>query len=301
MTASDPRALKRALSGFQGALRANVPLAPLTHVRFGGAAEWFAEPYTEDGAAAVVRAARELDLPLHVLGGGSNLVVADEGVRGVVLSLARMNRVVRDGERVSAGAGVTVPSLIRSTKQVGLAGLEVLTGVPAVVGGAVAMNAGTREGETFDRLVSLTLLDGDGRLQVVGQDGFSPRYRDGGLGERVCVQATWQLEPDSPEAIFARFEDSLKKRNATQPVTERSVGCVFTNPQGDAAGRLIEAAGCKLLAVGGVQVSGKHANYFVNSGQGTCADFRALMEQVQRRVQAEFGVELVPEVRFWGL
>jgi len=295
------RTLSGLLSGFQGALRANVDLAPLTHVRFGGAAEWFAEPYTEDGAAAVVRAANATALPLHVLGGGSNLVVADEGVAGIVLSLARMNRIVRDDTRVTAGAGVTIPSLIRSTKEVGLAGLEVLTGVPAVVGGAVAMNAGTREGETFDRLVSLTLLDRDGQLEIWGPDRFDASYREGGLGDRVCLQATWELEPDAPQAIFARFEASLKKRNATQPVTERSVGCVFTNPEGDAAGRLIEAAGCKTLAVGGIEVSGKHANYFVNTGDGTCAQFRELMELVQQRVRERCSVELVPEVRFWGL
>ena len=115
------------------------------------------------------------------------------------------------------------------------------------------------------------------------------------------MHATFQLDEDDPKAIYARFEDSLKRRNATQPVTERSVGCVFQNPTGDSAGRLIERAGCKHLRRGGVQVSGKHANYFVNDHQGTCADFLALVDDVRERVRAEFGVELELEVRRWGL
>ena len=114
------------------------------------------------------------------------------------------------------------------------------------------------------------------------------------------LQATFELVPDDPRAIFDRFSASLKRRNATQPVTQRSVGCVFRNPPGDAAGRLIEVAGCKTLRSGGLEVSGVHANYFVNDGTGTAADFTALMAEVKRRVYERFGVQLEPEVKFWG-
>ena len=297
MPASDLRA---ALADMRGALRERVLLGPLMHLRIGGPADWFLEPYAEEDVALAVRACRELDVPLRVLGGGSNVVVADAGVRGAVLQLGNLTRIVRDGNRITAGAGVTLPSLLRATKEVGLAGLEKLTGIPAAVGGAVAMNAGTRDGETFEHLVSLTLVDPDGRLEVQGKDRFRASYRDGGLRDAIVLQATFELVPDDPKAIFERFSASLKKRNSTQPVSQRSVGCVFRNPAGDAAGRLIEVAGCKTLRIGGVEVSGMHANYFVNDGGGTAADFVALMGEVRARVRARFGVELEPEVKFWG-
>jgi UDP-N-acetylmuramate dehydrogenase len=285
----------------RGSVRHNVALAPLTHLRIGGPAEWFVEPSTEEDVALAVRVCRENDVPLRVLGGGSNVLIADAGVRGCVLQLASLNRIVRDGTRISAGAGVTLASLLRSTKEVGLAGLEKLTGIPAQVGGAVAMNAGTRDGETFEYLTSLGVVDAHGEIQVLPRERFRPRYRDGGLGDRIVVQASWELWEDDPKSIYERFSQSLKKRNATQPVTQHSVGCVFRNPPGDAAGRMIDAAGCKTMRVGGIEVSGLHANYFVNVGNGTCQDFLVLMEEVRKRVQQQFGVHLEPEVKLWGL
>lgn len=293
--------LELALRSMRGAVRKNVGLAAFSHLRVGGPAEWFLEPFAEEDAALCVRVCREQGVPLRVLGGGSNVLIADTGVRGAVLHLGGLNRMVRDGTRISAGAGVTLASLLRSTKEVGLAGLEKLTGIPAQVGGAVAMNAGTRDGETFDHLVSLIVVEPTGEIGVLDQAQLRPGYRDGGLGERVVLQATWELREDDPNAIFQRFSESLRRRNATQPVTQRSVGCVFKNPPGDAAGRLIEAAGCKTLTIGGMQVSGVHANYFVNDGKGTCRDFLALMAEVKKRVQGEFGVVLEPEVKLWGI
>lgn len=297
MTGSDLRLLLRSM---RGAVRENVSLAPMMHLRIGGPADWLLEPYAEEDVAAAVVACRELDVPLRVLGGGSNVLVADEGVRGAVMHLASMNRIVRDGNRIAAGAGVTWPSLLRATKEVGLAGLEKLTGIPAMVGGAVAMNAGTRDGETFEHLISITVVEPDGRIAVRGRDQFRAVYRDGRLDGAIVVQATFELTPDDPKAIFERFSASLKKRNATQPVTQRSVGCVFRNPAGDAAGRLIEVAGCKTLRHGGIEVSGLHANYFINDGAGSAADFKALLDEVSKRVRDKFGVQLEPEVKFWG-
>lgn len=292
--------LQLALRDMRGAVREGVALAPYMHLRIGGPAEWFVEPYAESDVALCVRVCGELGVPLHVLGGGSNLLCSDDGVDGVVMHLASLNRMVRDGNRLMAGAGVTLASLLRGTRELGLAGLEVLTGIPAEVGGAVAMNAGTRDGETFDRLISLTVVDAAGHVVVLPKSELRPQYRNGGLGSAIVVQATFELYDDDPQAIFERFSASLKRRNATQPVTQRSVGCVFRNPPGDAAGRLIEAAGGKLLAVGDVEVSGMHANYFVNKGAGSCRDFLALMAEVRARVQREFGIHLAAEVRYWG-
>jgi len=284
----------------RGSVRERADLRDLTHLRIGGPVDWLLEPYAEEDVAIAVRVCHEVDVPLRVLGGGSNIVIADDGVRGAVVQLGNLNRIVRDGNRITAGAGCTLPSLLRATKEVGLAGLERLTGIPAQVGGAVAMNAGTRDGETFDLLASLTVFDPDGRIEVRGPDKFDQRYRDGGLHDAIVLSATFALVPDDPQAIFDRFSASLKKRNATQPVSQRSVGCVFRNPPGDAAGRLIEAAGCKTIKVGAVEVSGMHANYFINTGGGTATDFLALMAQVRTRVRDKFGIDLEPEVKLWG-
>jgi UDP-N-acetylmuramate dehydrogenase len=292
--------LRLALRSMRGAVREQVPLGPFMHLRIGGPAEWLLEPFAETDVAACVIACRDNDIPLRVLGGGSNVVIADAGVRGAVLQLGNLNRIVRDGNRITAGAGVTLPSLLRATKEVGLAGLEKLTGIPAQVGGAVAMNAGTRDGETFEDLVSLTVVEPDGAIAVLGKSQFRPMYRDGGLRDAIVLQATFELRPDDPKLIFERFSTSLKKRNASQPVSQRSVGCVFRNPAGDAAGRMIEVAGCKTMRIGGIEVSGLHANYFVNDGNGTAADFVALMAEVKQRVRDRFGIELEPEVKFWG-
>lgn len=291
--------LRTALGAFGGVVRENVPLASHSHLRIGGPARLFVEPYADDDVARVVRACIDLGYRLEVLGGGSNVLVGDEGVEAVVVELSRLNRTVRDGNRVSAGAGVSLPSLIRQTKDVGLAGLEKLSGIPAVVGGAVAMNAGTREGETFEHLVSLVVVNPAGEIEVWDKSRMRPRYRHGGLDGAIVLNATFELRPDSPAAIFARFEASLKRRNATQPVTEKSLGCVFKNPESAPAAKLIDDAGCKLMREGGISVSAKHANYFVNDGTGTAQQFKSLMAQVQARVRAQFGVELVPEIKMW--
>lgn len=293
--------LRAVLREAQVFARESVPLAPLMHVRIGGPAAFFVEPATEEAAAVVVRACRELDVPLMVLGGGSNTVVADDGVSGVVLSLGRFHRLVRSDTRITAGAGVTLASLMRATREVGLSGLEVLCGIPAAVGGAVAMNAGTAEGETFDCLKSVTVVDSTGELRELEAAEMKHSYRDGGLGDSVVLSATFELREDDPKAIFSRFETSLRRRNATQPVSQRSVGCVFRNPEGCAAGKLIEEAGCKLMRRGDVTVSALHANYFINEGEGTCSDFLELMDDVRLRVLAHSGVELGSEVKIWGV
>ena len=258
------------------------------------------EPFTDEDFTRVIRVCLDLEMPRQVLGGGSNLLVADSGVRGVVLSTASLNRIVGDGVRVSAGAGVSLPSLLRFAKERGLAGLETLTGIPAMVGGAVAMNAGTRDGETFDRLVSVTTANSTGEIEVLDRSHCQPSYRDGGLGDRIVLQATFELWEDSAQAIYARFARSLKRRNATQPVTDKSIGCVFRNPDGQRAGQLIEAAGCKLMRCDAISVSGVHANFFINDGGGTSADFLDLVHRVHDRVLDHCGVELRFEFRMWG-
>ncbi len=285
---------------FKGVVREGVDLAPFSHMRVGGKAEVLLEPWSEEDAATAVRICREHGLPLLFLGGGSNLLVADEGVSAFVLHVGRWNRVVRDENRLIASAGASLPSLLRKARESGLGGLETLVGIPAQVGGAVHMNAGTRFGSTFDHLASVRIVDPEGGIRDLRTSDLEPSYRDGGLGDSLVTTATFVLEEESKETIRERFTEFLEWRNRRQPVTEKSLGCIFKNPDGESAGALIDRAGLKGERVGGIEVSTKHANFFVNKGGGTAAEVVRLIEKVRERVCKEFSIELELEIELWG-
>ena len=292
---------KRWFEGFKGVIREGVPLAPHSHIRIGGPARVFLEPWAEEDAARALAVCKQHGLPWRILGGGSNLLIHDAGVDAVVISLEKWNRVIKDKRLLVASAGASLPSLLRRAKDARLAGLEGLIGIPAQVGGAIAMNAGTAVAEAFDRLVSVRVVDETGELRTIEREAFAPSYRNGNLGEVIVTTATFELDEGQPEAeIQAAMKQQLRKRNATQPVTQRSVGCIFKNPEGDAAGRLIQEAGLKGERVGDIEVSKKHANYLVNLGEGSAAEVMALIERVRERVLAEFGVRLELEVKLCG-
>ncbi len=291
---------KRWFEAFRGVIREGVPLAPLSHIRIGGPAAVFLEPWAEEDVALTVRVCKEHGLPLHVLGGGSNLLIADSGVDGFVLHLERWNRVVKDGRRLTAQAGASLPSLLRRSKEAKLSGLEGLIGIPAQVGGAVAMNAGTHVATTFDRLVSISIVDEEGMLRTLERDQFGPGYRNGNLGDVVVTDATFELDQGRAPSVDTEMEDLLRRRNATQPVTQRSVGCIFKNPEGESAGRMIQEAGLMGVAAGDIEVSTKHANYFVNRGHGSAAEVMELVERVRSRVRENTGIELQLEIKLWG-
>ena len=260
----------------------------------------FLEPWAEDDAAFAVRACKEHGLPWCVLGGGSNLLIHDDGVDAVVIHPGRWNKVVRDHNKLIASAGASLPSLLRRSKECRLNGLEGLIGIPAHVGGAVAMNAGTSESSCFDRIIEIELVDEDGQLVTREKDELSPSYRNGNLGDVLVTKATFELDEGRGPEHDDAMTSYLKRRNATQPVTQKSVGCIFKNPGGDAAGRLIQEAGLKGERVGDIEVSPKHANYFVNHGEGTAAQALELIDRVRSRVREEFDVELELEVKLWG-
>lgn len=291
---------RRWFKDFRGVIREGVPLAPFSHIRIGGPARVYLEPWSEEDAALAIRVCRKHRLPWLVLGGGSNLLIHDEGVDSVVLHLAHWNRVVRDGRQLIAAAGASLPSLLRRSREVKLSGLEGLIGIPAQVGGAVAMNAGTSEATTFDHLVRLRLSDEYGELRTLEKDEFRPTYRCGNLGDVLITTATFELDEGRPQEIDETMQSYLRRRNATQPVTEKSVGCIFKNPTGHAAGRLIQEAGLKGESAGPIEVSTKHANYFVNTGGGTAVQVMELIERVRQRVREHAGVELELEVKLWG-
>jgi FAD/FMN-containing dehydrogenase len=204
--------LREALRNMRGAVRENVPLGPMMHLRIGGPADWFLEPFAEEDAALAVRVCRELGVPLRVLGGGSNVVVADAGVRGAVMHFHNLKRMVRDGNRLTVGAGVSLPNLLRSAKEASVSrGSRRLTGIPAQVGGAVAMNAGTRDGETFDHLVSLIARRaGRDALDVRGKDQLPRRsIATVGCGTPSCCKP-----PSSSCQTTPRRSSSASRRVA---------------------------------------------------------------------------------------
>ena len=285
------------------ALRRDEPLARHTYMRLGGPAAYFGEPPTLEALRDIAAWAASEQLPLHVIGGGSNVLVADEGVTAVVLSLrAACGEVSFEDTRVTAGGGVMLPALARAAAERDLGGLEFAIGIPGTVGGALQSNAGIGDGRDIGQLVEgVEVLEG-GAVRALSRGALEFHYRTTSLrgSGAVVLAATLQLEPRPRAECEAEMTRLLKVRQASQPTAERNAGSIFRNPREDYAGRLIEVAGCKGLAVGGVQVSDLHANFIVHDGTATASDVAALMLQVRTRVAADSGVTLTPEVEWWG-
>jgi UDP-N-acetylmuramate dehydrogenase len=286
------------------------PLARFTTMRVGGPADLFATVHNAHELRALVRFARNRGLPHTILGRGSDLVIADAGIRGLVIQV-RAEGSRTDGERYTAEAGVQMARAATETQRAGLTGLEFGLAIPGTVGGAVWANAGAHEADVAAVLESARVLAADGSESVVPAAELGLSYRDSrfkrtGTGTTddgprdVVVDATFRLEPADPETIKARLDDIRRWRQAHQPLGLPSAGSVFRNPDGDSAGRLIETAGLKGLRMGGAVVSEKHANFIVNDQKGTAADVRRLAEHVRAEVLARHGVDLRFEIEFVG-
>jgi UDP-N-acetylmuramate dehydrogenase len=284
------------------------PLARLTTMRVGGPADLFAVAHNAYELRGLVRFARARAIPLTLLGRGSNLVVSDAGIRGLVIQ-ARNEGSRVDGQRYHADAGVPMARAATETQRAGLTGLEYGLAIPGTVGGAVWANAGAHGSDTASVLESATVLFADGHEAVLAGDelGFAYRHsrfkdassRPAGPDE-IVLGAQFRLEPAEPATIKARLDEIRSWRREHQPLGVPSAGSVFRNPPGDSAGRLIDALGLKGYRVGGAVVSGKHANFIINDGAGSAADVRRLAELVQARVREATGVELVFEIEFAG-
>ena len=284
-------------------IRRGEPLANHTSFRIGGPAEWFAQPQTLDELVSVLREASKAGLPVSVVGGGTNTLAADRGVRGLILHLGRGFRTIQDLSRaddpiarVSCGAALLTQRLVFLAAQHGWGELETLAGLPGQVGGAVAMNA--QEIGRFVQQISLVSLDGTVRQLTRQQLRFSYRYTalEPGIIAEVILQFP---KVPAPEA-YERIRRALQHRNATQEDRLPSAGCAFKNPPGVGAGRLIDRSGLKGTRIGDARVSDRHANFIVNVGHATCDDVLSLMEHVQRRVERAFHVTLEPELRLLG-
>ena len=282
--------------------QAGYPLARLTTVRAGGAADHFARAGTLRELQELLEWARQRDLRVQVLGSGSNLLVADAGVRGLVLKLERdLARIEPDGEGLRVGAGARLPAVAARSAAAGLAGIEFGVNIPGTVGGAVAMNAGGHGSTTGDRLVSARIVDlVSGRERTVGPDGLDLSYRHSNvLTHEIVLEARFAGTAGARAAAEAEISAIVRWRRANQP-GGRNAGSVFTNPPGDSAGRLIESCGLKGYRIGSAEVSSKHANFFQCDADGCADDIIELIEAVRGLVLAATGVELSTELRIVG-
>ncbi|MCP9886911.1 UDP-N-acetylmuramate dehydrogenase [Cyanobium sp. ATX 6A2] len=288
-------------------LRPAVALRDFTTWKVGGEAEWFAEPAGSAELQALLRWRLEADLPLHCLGAGSNLLIADSGLAGLCLCLRRLQGSRLDGREgwVEAEAGEPIPTLARKAARAGLSGLEWAVGIPGTVGGAAVMNAGAQGGCTAEWLHSLRVLDPARPDQpfTLEASELAFAYRHSRLQQEplVVLSARFRLEPGhDPATVTARTSANLHSRTSTQPYQQPSCGSVFRNPEPQKAGRLIEDLGLKGLSIGGAQVSPIHANFIVNTGNATAADIDALIAAVQERVEAAHQLRLHTEVKRLG-
>ncbi len=281
--------------------QADFPLARLTTVRTGGAAERFARPGSMRELRALLEWARERGLAVHVLGSGSNLLVADAGVRGLVLKLDReLARIEGDGAGLRCGAGARLPAVAARAAALGLAGIEFGVNIPGTVGGAVRMNANAYDGALAEVIewVDIVTVDGVER-RGPGELGFA--YRSSALraGE-IVAGARFTLTPAAPDAVRATLSAMRERRHAAQPKGIRTFGSTFKNPPGHSAWELLLAAGAGKLAVGDARFSSKHANFVENAGGASTAEILELMAAARELVRARFGVELEPEVQLLG-
>ena len=284
-------------------LKRDLPLAPLTTFRIGGRAALYVEPESPEDLAVVAEAVGATGVPFLIVGKGSNILVADEGFPGLVLRLGRGFRwAAREGDRLAAGGSMPLPALAGVALRHRLAGLEFGVAIPATLGGAVVMNAGAHAGEMAHVVDAVTIfrLDGAGTVTLERAElGFS--YRHSRLPQAgVVIGASMCLSPGEDGAIRSRMDEAKAWRRRTQPLAEPNCGSVFTNPIGDHAARLIDAAGGKALSVGGAAISQKHSNFIVVDPGATAADVRALIARVQDLVEASAGIRLETEVRFVG-
>jgi UDP-N-acetylmuramate dehydrogenase len=285
-----------------GSVRRNEPLAKHVSFRIGGPADVLVLPPTLESLDAAVAWLYEHGVPFLVLGRGSNVLIADRGIRGVVLKTGRgQEGVTYDGPHVHAECGVSVPHLSRRTAERGLAGLEFAAGIPGSVGGAVVMNAGAHGCAVADVLLSARVRIPRGLVTWTGAD-LGLRYRHSRLQDEpgVVLDCELILHPAPAAETVARLEAWLRTRAESQPLGPPSSGCIFRNPDGDYAGRLIDASGTKGLRVGGAVVSDRHANYILNTGGATARDVLALIGRVRERVRSHAGTDLVTEIKMLG-
>ena len=289
------------VKGFDHFVRRAEPLAPHTWFHLGGPAEFFAEPNTVEELQALVRRCREQNTPIRLLGGGSNILVRDEGVSGMVVRLAApaFTEITVGKQTVSAGGGAKLGHAISTSVREGLVGLETLVGIPGTIGGALHGNAGSRGGDIGQWTCQATVMTRGGEIIERSREELVFAYRESSLDELVILGTQFQLEQDDPEELTKRMQKQWIVKKASQPLGHQSAGCIFKNPRGMSAGMLIEQAGLKNTRYGQAEVSDRHANFIVAEQGASSQDVLKLIELVRGRVVDKLGIELETEIEIW--
>jgi UDP-N-acetylmuramate dehydrogenase len=289
------------LTGFEKLLRPAEPLAMHTWFQLGGPAEYFAEPENPEQLIALVRRCHAEDVDMRLLGQGSNILVRDEGVPGMVirLSAAAFSEIRVERRSLTAGGGALLGRAVTTAVHRGLAGLEALIGIPGTVGGALHGNAGTRSGNIGQWTIEATVIAANGEVYRRSADELVFDYRQSSLDDLVILEASCQLEEDNPRELAQRMQKQWILKKASQPMGHQCAGCVFKNPRGRSAGELIDHAGLKGTRIGGAVVSDRHANFIVAEPECTAQDVLRLIELVRGQVRDRMGIELELELEIW--
>jgi len=288
-------------TGFETIVRTNEPLAMHTWFQLGGPAEYFAEPETPDQLIALIRRCHEEGVEVRLLGQGSNILVRDEGVPGMVIHLSApaFCEIRVEGRAIKAGGGALLGRVVTTAVHRGLAGLESLIGIPGTVGGALHGNAGAHGGNIGQWTFHATVMAGDGEIHQRSGDELVFGYRQSSLDDLVILEAACDLEEDSPRELAQRMQKQWIVKKASQPMGHQCAGCVFKNPRGQSAGELIDDAGLKGTRIGGAVVSDRHANFIIAEPECTAQDVLRLIELVRGQVRDRMDVELELELEIW--
>ncbi|MGB0910602.1 MAG: UDP-N-acetylmuramate dehydrogenase [Nitrospirales bacterium] len=296
----DRRSLRQVLDGVRGDVVFQAPLDACTSLRIGGPADVLVVPADLDDVCKLVRQAKGGKIPVFIMG-GTNVLVRDGGIRGIVIQLTRLNRMrMETGDILYAQAGVRMPTLLGHAIRRSLSGLEWAAGIPGTVGGGVITNAGTKLGEMKDVLRAIELVDDRGIVKRVEASKLAFAYRYARVPKRVIVGAWFQLVHATKTQIESRSKGYLRYRKETQPLTLPNAGSIFKNPAEGSAGSLIEEVGLKGVQVGDAQVSPKHGNFIVNTGNASAADVLRLIQKIRRVVSLKTGVKLQLELKVVG-
>ncbi len=290
-------------NGLKATIKQDEPLAPYTWYRLGGPADYLVEPDTVDDLQTVVCRCQAEGIPVYVLGSGANLLVADGGVRGVVIRLSgdafRSVELDQATARLTVGAGADMGKLVLRSVHEGFSGLEPLTGIPGTIGGCVRMNAGGAFGDIGSVVDTVTVMTEEGEIFQRHRSDLVFGYRSSNINSKFILSATFQLAEDDPHRILKQTKEIWIYKRNTQPFGGRSAGCVFKNPRGMSAGALVDKAGMKGRRVGGAQVSEKHANFIIAHEGATAFDVLRLIDMCRDAVAREFGVNLEKEIDVW--
>lgn len=285
----------------KGKIRFNEPLSKHTTFKIGGPAKIFIEPYNLNDLKLLLRKTKKDKIPLKVIGSGSNLLVSDRGIDGIVIKLSSpyFRKIKFYSGFLEAGAGVSLPDLIKRTTALNLSGCEFLTGIPGTVGAALVMNAGTKDREIKELVKDVTVIDYNGKMRTLDEKNIKFDYRNSSLSKYVVLNTRLRLIKKSKNEILNKIRLYRNYRNSTQDLSHHNAGCIFKNPLKSSSGRLIDECGLKGEHFGDAWVSYKHANFIINKDKARAADVLKLMDYIKQKVKQKFNIALEPEIKIW--